>query len=168
MRSTARRLTALCAAVCGVLSLSGCFMGDPRGAVFGYRLVDGVVEVAYPMCPGHDVTGVELRRGTSGNGEGPFLWSGKGPRSEAVRRGVFTVDAPTSFTTTTDAHPLPWGVYVEVTEADGGGMTGFLDLPKVRASHLTGPDSYFTEDGPRTRAEVNAQMGCNRPRTPPS
>ncbi|WP_031524635.1 hypothetical protein [Streptomyces sp. NRRL F-5123] len=148
-----------------MLSLSGCFMGDPRGAVFGYRLVDGVVEVAYPLCRGHEVAGVELRSGTSGDGEGPFLWNGKGPRSEAVRHGVFTVDAPASFTTTTAARPLPWSVYVDVAEDGGGGMDDFLDLPKVRAFHATGPDSWFTEDGPRSRAEVNAQMGCNRPRT---
>lgn len=160
----ARRLTGCLGALAGALSLSGCFMGDPTGAVLGFRLDHGVVRVAYPICASGEVLGVELHKYT-GSGEGGVLWSASGPRSEAVRRGVFTINSPKSFTTTAPAIVLPQGVYVDVTEKGDEGLTGFLDLPKLRAFHPKGPDSYFTADGPMTRAQVNAQMGCNRPHT---
>lgn len=164
MRPAPRRLAALCAALGGVLSLSGCFTGEHHSPTFGFRLLDGgVVEVAYPLCPSSEVTGVQLLK-TGGSGADPLLWKAEGPRTEAVRRGLFVVNAPTSFRTTTAAVTLPDVVYVHVLESETeDSRTAVLDLPKLRAFHAAGPDSYLTPSGPETRAQVDAHMGCNRP-----
>lgn len=163
MRPALRRPAALCVALGGLLSLSGCFTPEHHGPVFGFRLDHGVVEVAYPLCPSSEVTGVELQK-TSGS-HAP-LWKAEDPTSEAVRRGLFTVNTPTGFRTTTPTVTLPHVVYVHVTESEPeDSRTAVLDLPKLRAFHPTGPDSYFTDEGPETRAEINATMGCNQPHT---
>ncbi|MFG1809488.1 hypothetical protein [Streptomyces sp. NPDC049040] len=163
MRS--QRLTSGVALLAGVLALGGCFMGDPKGPVLGFRLDHGVVTVAYPLCADSKVLGVDVTEYTD-SGPYPKVWHGEDPTSEAVERGVFVINSSTSFRTTSPdpSKPLPDGVFVGATEPGHptGGRDDYLDLPKLRAFHPEGPDSYYTSEGPMTRAEINDQLKCNR------
>lgn len=153
-----------------VVSLSSCTVTNgPTPMRFGFRAQGDDIVVAAPLCASESVFGAEIRVGVDGAGDGDgfrTLWQASGPRTEAVRRGVFVVGNTRSFgeERTHVEKPLPGGFYVGLVmgtrDRQTEGDAGWVDVPEMRSAKL-GDDEYWTyKQGVMTRAQINAQRTC--------
>lgn len=154
-------------------TLSSCQLGEaPTPMHFGFRMEGDDIVVAHPICPSESVSAAKIVVSVDGEGDGDgfeTLWNADGPRSEAVRRGVFVVGSARSFGT--EKKPLtkrlPKGFYVGVTVLDQEGHEKFedddwIDVPTTRAAKPA-DDQYRTHGGKiMTRDQINAQRRCSQ------
>ncbi|WP_393058164.1 hypothetical protein [Streptomyces sp. LN549] len=136
---------------------------------FGFRMEGNDILVAYPICPSEAVFGAQIVVSVDGPGRGDGFetrWRATGPRSDAVRRGVFVVGSGRSFETETKplTKRLPKAFYVDAILGTRGhevkGDEGSVDVDKLKSVKL-GADEYRTSRGKTmTRAQINAQRTC--------
>ncbi|MFF9509479.1 hypothetical protein ACF1BU_22335 [Streptomyces sp. NPDC014724] len=127
--------------------------------------------IAYPLCPAHTVSGVEVTVRVQHGNTSSFkeLWGAVGAASDEVKQGVFTVGTPGSFRQegTPLAGALPKGFYVGVKESsrDGepnSGRDDWIDL-SVQPSRTLKPGEYLTSGGEIvSRQWVNDQLTCGK------
>ena len=153
--------------VCGlaVLAAAGLWvygaysMSDPATSLlFGIRVDGSRISVKAPTCPTDEVTMVEVYD----SGSERLLWRAHGPKTPEGIRGSLTLwkadDFQKAAPRTPPAH-LPANLDVSVTYTDGDGTGDAFDLRKVRAAHV--PEGrYWTYDGPKTAAQLDAQLRC--------
>ncbi|CAM5675743.1 hypothetical protein [Streptomyces aurantiogriseus] len=157
---------ALASALAALVVTAGCTRQAPNPPDFGYaRGPEGGVLIAYPLCPGAEVSGAEVQVLLDDGFK--KLWSARGPRSPDVRGGLFEVGNGAGFTQEERrlSGKLPDGFYVGVSESVGGretdGRDGWIDLSRLEGARL-GEGEYMTHTGKvLTRAAVNAQRRCS-------
>ncbi|MHC3469422.1 hypothetical protein ACYF6T_11955 [Streptomyces sp. 7R007] len=135
-------------------------MSDPATTyVAGIRFDGSSVSVKVPLCPSDRVEAVEVYDSDSEK----LLWRASGPKTAEAERGAVTLWKAADFRTSGPAvQPvsLPANLDVSVTFAgteDGSGDV--FDVRKARAAHVA-DGRYWTRDGLRTAAQIDAQFGC--------
>ncbi|MBN0044624.1 hypothetical protein JS756_10990 [Streptomyces actuosus] len=152
--------------VLAVLGAAGAWMFVVRGmsdpvpsVVLGIRIEASGVSVKAPTCPTDRVGRVEVHDSDSER----LLWWADGPTTpEGVRGAVtlWTADGFRSASPRTRPEPLAAFLDVSVVYAGGDDGTGdVFDVRAVRAAHVPA-GRYWTRDGPRTAAQIDAQLNC--------
>ncbi|MEU9976742.1 hypothetical protein [Streptomyces sp. NPDC051014] len=137
-------------------------MSDPATAFLAGIRVDGSrVSVKMPACRTDEVESVEVHDFDSE----ALLWRATGPKTPEGRRGLIALwnaDGFREATPGTRPGTLPANLDVSVTFAGTGDGTGdVFDVRRARTAHL--PDGqYWTRDGARTAAQIDAQFRCHR------
>ncbi|MEV7844429.1 hypothetical protein [Streptomyces cyaneofuscatus] len=148
--------------------LSGCVMTNgPVETPSGFRLDGSALVVAMPVCRDETITGSEIVV----RGEGGFetLWSAREPRTAQAREGVFQVNSPRDFVTVTKelSGSLPKTFYLElvhIRDGEEATRSGYVDLDKARSAGLADGEFVTHKGEVMTRAEINAQLSCNKKR----
>ena len=149
-------LTAVGTWVYGVYSMS-----DPTTTILtGMRIDDSRISVKMPTCPTDEVGTVEVYNSDSEK----LLWRASGPKTPEGRHGAVTlwkVDDFLKASPGTQPKTLPNNLDVSVTFAGVEDGTGdVFNIRKVEAAHI--PDGqYWTRDGARTAAQIDAQLTCH-------
>jgi hypothetical protein len=136
-------------------------MSDPATAFLAGIRVDGSrVSVKMPACRTDAVESVEVHDFDSE----ALLWRATGPKTPEARRGVIALWNADDFReATSGSRPgtLPANLDVSVTFAGTGDGTGdVFDVHRARTAHLS-DGQYWTRDGARTAAQIDAQFGCH-------
>ncbi len=168
MHPVMRRAVGLMLSAAAVAGLAGCALTDgPVDTVAGFRMDGADVLVAMPLCSGDRVeSAVVVVDSEQGDGF-ETLWSAREPRTDQARDGVFHVNSPRSFITVTkESAGAPPGEFFVETRQGGKRETstgsGYVDLAELKSVELA-DDEYVTYKGKvMTRAEINAQLPCNK------
>ncbi|MFF8989252.1 hypothetical protein ACF09H_04625 [Streptomyces sp. NPDC014983] len=136
-------------------------MSDPETSLLIGIRIDGTrVSVKAPVCPADRVGTVEVYDSDAEK----LLWRARRPRTPEGERGAVTLWQAGDFLAAgPGARPrtLPATLDVSVAYADrDGGADDVFDLREVRAARVPA-DRYWTHDGPRTDAQIDAQLRCD-------
>ncbi|WP_327725017.1 hypothetical protein [Streptomyces europaeiscabiei] len=143
-------------------------MSDPATSVLvGIRIDGSRISVKTPTCPTEKVGTVEVYDSDSEM----LLWRADHPKTAEGKHGVVTLWKAGDFfkaSPGTQPRTLPTNLDVSVTYAGGEDGTGdVFNLRKVQAAHIpTG--QYWTDDGPMTAAQIDAQLNCNKGTSTPT
>jgi len=161
--SRGKRITLTPVVVAPVLLVAGCAFvpSDPLPAHFGAKVVNGVIQVKVPLCPGDKVTRVSVIDADARSSDSPSeLWWGTSPKSDAVASGVFHLWSATDFgRSDTTPSTVPQRIEVDYSAPGGDGSGEVFDLTEVRSASLKA-GQYWTADGPRTAAQIDARLKC--------
>ncbi|MCX5214374.1 hypothetical protein OG689_34810 [Kitasatospora sp. NBC_00240] len=150
-----------------LMGLSGCVMSDPDGFVFGFRVVEGQVEVFLPMCPDDRLESI---RAADASGERVELFTAAHPTAIQAGNGNLIIHdtrgwAPEGFEDRQVFNPaagIPRLLSVRYRHTDGEASGDVADMDKVTAAALE-PDQYWTDKGPMTAEQISRQFHCNKP-----
>ncbi|WP_329363222.1 hypothetical protein [Streptomyces sp. NBC_01483] len=147
------------------LLTSGCFLGpsDPADVtVFGARAEGGAIVVKIPLCPSDALRRVEVTDWDKAeDANPPIVWWASGPRTASAKRGVVRLWSAEGF----ERHaakpaPVPGTLDVAYVDTSGEGLDYVLGLHAVVTAKLR-PGQYWTDDGPRTAVQIDAQLDCH-------
>ncbi|MGW4894125.1 hypothetical protein ACWEQL_17915 [Kitasatospora sp. NPDC004240] len=145
--------------------LAGCFMSDPEPPAFGYRFVDGKVEILVPLCPDDRLDKVTV---ADLEGDRVKMFTASDPNTEEAAKGrIVILDArgwvPEGFADRQildESAKLPRLLQISYTAVDGSGFSGAVEMEKVSAAALQ-PGQYWTKNGAKTADEINRQLHCS-------
>ncbi|MEU6388438.1 hypothetical protein [Streptomyces sp. NPDC046939] len=116
------------------------------------------------MCPTDEIRRVEVYDADDVGHESPrVVWSASRPVSASARKGRITLWSGEGFaehSARPGASSIPPVIGVAYTDTTGDGRDGVLTLRTIRSAHL-GPGKYWTDDGPLTAGQIDAQLGCD-------
>ncbi|MCT9111003.1 hypothetical protein N4G69_36340 [Streptomyces mirabilis] len=147
------------------LLASGCFLGpsDPADTTLvGARVEGETIVVKIPLCPSDELRRVEVTDWDKAEDTNPpIVWWASGPRTASAKRGVVRLWSAEGF----DRHaatpaPVPRTLDVAYLDPSGEGRDYVVGLPAVAAAKLK-PGQYWTDDGPRTAAQIDARLDCH-------
>ncbi|MGW4278130.1 hypothetical protein ACWEGQ_38765 [Streptomyces seoulensis] len=141
-------------------------MSDPATVLaIGVRVDGSRVSVKFPTCPFEEVRTVEVYDRDSEK----LLWKATGPRTAEGRHGTVTLWRAADFST---AAPRPVPAtrpehldVVSTYAGTDGGTGGIVDVSEVASAHVP-EGTYWTDSGPRTAAQLDAQLTCRTSRRP--
>jgi hypothetical protein len=139
-------------------------MSDPVPPVVGARVEGGTIVVKFPVCPTDVIRRVEVTDFDDDTSANPrVLWWASNPTSPSAKAGVARLWSGEGF----ERHApeparsaIPRNLDVEYSDPSGDGLGGVFALRTVAAAKLKA-GQYWTYDGPRTAAEIDAQLGCS-------
>ncbi|MEU1028187.1 hypothetical protein ABZ402_05415 [Streptomyces mirabilis] len=147
------------------LLASGCFLGpsDPADTTLAGARVEGeTIVVKIPLCPSDELRRVEVTDWDKAEDTNPpIVWWASGPRTASAKRGVVRLWSAEGF----DRHaatpaPVPRTLDVAYLDPSGEGRDYVVSLRAVAAAKLK-PGQYWTDDGPRTAAQIDARLDCH-------
>ncbi|MFE2289768.1 hypothetical protein [Streptomyces sp. NPDC059452] len=134
-------------------------MSDPISpALVGMRIDGDRITIKAGQCPEERVRRVEVWDSDTER----LLWRGDKPVTDEGKRGLLTLwDGEAYGKSSPAAQPseLPNALDVLVESDPYGGPDGLFSLTEVRAADL-GPGSYWTRDGVKTAAQLDAVLDC--------
>ncbi|POX50882.1 hypothetical protein [Streptomyces sp. Ru72] len=135
-------------------------MSDPQTPLLvGIRVDGSRISVKAPTCPTDKVGTVEVYDSDSDK----LLWRASGPKTPEDEQGAVTLWKADDFSKAgPKAQPktLPTNLDISVTYTgtkDGAGDT--FNVPRVESAHIP-EEQYWTYDGPKTAAQLDAQLKC--------
>ncbi|MGW5611489.1 hypothetical protein ACWEWI_36580 [Streptomyces sp. NPDC003753] len=135
-------------------------MSDPKSPLLvGIRIDGSRISVKAPTCPTDKVGTVEVYDSDSGK----LLWRASGAKTPEGEQGAVTLWKADDFSKAgpeTQPKTLPTNLDVSVTYTgtkDGAGDT--FNVPKVKSAQIS-KEQYWTYDGPKTAAQLDAQLKC--------
>ncbi|MDT9698292.1 hypothetical protein [Streptomyces sp. P17] len=141
--------------VYGVYSMSA----PDKPVVLGMRIDGGRVSVKGPLCPNEQADRVEVIDATTEK----LLWKATGPRTPTGVRGALTLWNAADYRSASESRQpakLPALLDVSVSDASGSGPGTVFDTAAVAKAQL--PEGmYWTAYGPKTAAQIDAQLLCN-------
>ncbi|WP_130438883.1 hypothetical protein [Streptomyces sp. BK239] len=142
----------------------------PEGPVVGARAEGDSIVVKFPVCRGDDMRRVEVRDSDDVKSEEPRLvWWASDPVTPSAEQGVVRLWSGEGFTR--HAAPpagssVPRNVEVKYADATGVGYSEVLTLATVAKAQLEA-GHYWTRDGAKTEAQIDAQLPCGGQSTTP-
>jgi len=147
-----------------LLGAVGCGLvpSDPAESVtFGARVEGDAIIVKIPLCSTDTLRRVEVidfddaERATP-----PVLWWASNPTASSAKEGVVKLWSGEGFDHyAVKPSTIPRNIevdYFDRTDRAGGDV---FDLHTISTAKLKA-GKYWTHNGPRTAAEINAQLGC--------
>ncbi|MEU0675343.1 hypothetical protein ABZ330_21100 [Streptomyces sp. NPDC006172] len=152
------------ALVLGVSSTScGLLPEHPAGPVVGARAEGESIVVKFPVCRGDDMRRVEVTDFDDVGSEEPRLvWWASDPVTPSAEQGVVRLWSGEGFTR--HAGPpagssVPRDIEVKYADATGDGYSVVLTLATI-ARAKPAPGHYWTRDGEKAEAQIDAQLPC--------
>ncbi|MCZ4513775.1 hypothetical protein O3Q52_37680 [Streptomyces sp. ActVer] len=156
--------------VLAVLAAVGAWMyfvyrlSDPVPAAFGARVDGKSIVVKMALCPTDVIRRVEVTDADDDKSANPkVLWWASNPTTAAARSGVVKLWSGEGF----ERHApelaqsaVPRNLVVGYVDPTGGGLDDVFTLRTVSAAKLK-PGQYWTRDGARTAAQIDAQLQCH-------
>ncbi|MFE2558323.1 hypothetical protein ACFXGT_20310 [Streptomyces sp. NPDC059352] len=128
--------------------------------------IDGSrVTVKVSLCPEDEIHSIEVWDSES---EKP-LWRAGNPKTEASKSGILTLWAPEDYQKPgpeTQPNPIPEQLDVTVDIGSGRSVGVVFDTASVMSSKMP-VGTFWTADGPKTTAELNA-ISCGESENPPA
>ncbi|MFE2514534.1 hypothetical protein [Streptomyces mirabilis] len=128
----------------------------------GARVEGETIVVKIPLCPSDELRRVEVTDWDKAEDTNPpIVWRASGPRTASAKRGVVRLWSAEGF----DRHaatptPVPRTLDVAYLDASGEGRDCVVSPRTVTAAKLK-PGQYWTDDGPRTAAQIDARLDCH-------
>ncbi|MFD8218293.1 hypothetical protein ACFV2U_32430 [Streptomyces sp. NPDC059697] len=147
------------------LLASGCFLGpsDPVDTtVVGARGEGETIVVKIPLCPSGELRRVEVTDWDKAEDTNPpIVWWASGPRTASAKRGVVRLWSAEGFERHA-AKPVPVPRTLDVAYLDPSGEgRDYVFSPRTVATAKLKPGQYWTEDGPKTAAQIDARLDCH-------
>ncbi|ALV38583.1 hypothetical protein AS200_15290 [Streptomyces sp. CdTB01] len=140
------------------------FMSDPVGPVVGARVEGDAIVVKFPVCPTHVIRRVEVTDFDDDTTQNPrILWWAADPTTPSAKNGVVRLWSGEGFehhATPPARSAIPRTLDVGYLDPSGDGRDGVFDLHTLSSARLK-PGQYWTDDGPKTAAQIDAQLGCH-------
>ncbi|CAM5623654.1 hypothetical protein SCALM49S_06544 [Streptomyces californicus] len=135
-------------------------------AYAGFRMTGGDLVVAMPLCSGETVESAKIAVPSKDEEKGGFetLWSARGPRTAEARGGIFQGSAQRRGTKDLSG-ALPDEFYVDTRQVRKDRTvngSGYVDLAELESVDLADGEFVTHEGKVMTRAEINAQLPCNK------
>lgn len=139
-------------------------MSDPVPPALGARVEGKTIVVKFPVCPTDVIHRVEVTDFHDDKSANPHvLWWASNPTTRSAKSGVvklwsgdgFERHAPQSAPSS-----IPRDLVVGYLDPSGEGLDGVFTLHTVSAAKLK-PGQYWTRDGSRTAAQIDAQLNCH-------
>nr|WSY53327.1 hypothetical protein OG999_26530 [Streptomyces sp. NBC_00886] len=138
-------------------------MSDPAPPALGARVEGKTIVVKFPVCPTDVIRRVEVMDFHDDKTASPHvLWWVSNPTTSPAKNGVVTFWSGDGF----ERHArrpaesaIPRDLVVGYLDPTGDGFDGVFTLRTVSAAKLK-PEQYWTQDGPRTAAQIDAQLSC--------
>ncbi|MEU3838836.1 hypothetical protein AB0E88_02165 [Streptomyces sp. NPDC028635] len=143
---------------------SGCGLmpSDPADPpAFGARISGGTITVKAPLCPADRFERIDVSDADDVGSETPkTLWWASGPQTRQAKAGLLHLWSGQGFAHHAPAPAsTPDNLNVGYTDSSGDGRDDVLPLQEIAKAKL-GPGDYWTHDGPKTAAEIDAQLSC--------
>ncbi|MFJ5843250.1 hypothetical protein ACIQGO_42155 [Streptomyces shenzhenensis] len=140
------------------------FMSDPVGPVVGARVEGDAIVVKFPVCPTDVIRRVEVTDFDDDTAQNPrVLWWAADPATPSARNGAVRLWSGEGFehhASPPARSAIPRTLDVGYLDSSGAGWDGVFDLRTLSAAELK-PGQYWTDDGPKTAAQIDAQLGCH-------
>jgi hypothetical protein len=139
-------------------------MSDPVPPAFGARVEGKTIVVKIPVCPTDVIRRVEVTDFNDDKSVNPHvLWWASHPTTPSARSGVVKLWSGDGF----ERHApepaqsaVPRDLVVGYVDPSGEGLDGVFTLRTVSAAKLKA-GQYWTGDGSRTAAQIDAQLNCH-------
>ncbi|MEU3984046.1 hypothetical protein AB0F77_28865 [Streptomyces sp. NPDC026672] len=139
-------------------------MSDPVLPAVGARVEGETIVVKFPVCPTDVIRRVEVTDFDDDKTAHPHvLWWASDPTTPSAKNGVVTLWSGDGF----ERHApqpaqsaIPRDLVVGYLDPSGGELDGVFTLRTVSAAKLK-PGQYWTPDGSRTAAQIDAQLNCH-------
>jgi hypothetical protein len=152
-------LTAVGLWVYGVYSMS-----DPGPPVSGARMERGVILVKVPVCPADKPQRLEVQDydAAASSNSPKVIWRASGPTDAAAKRGEVELFSGRGFRRSAPIpapSDIPPNIEVdyEGPEWHGGDVFNVKEITKAKLK----PGQYWTSKGPKTAAQIDAQLQCD-------
>ncbi|MER5754041.1 hypothetical protein [Streptomyces sp. NPDC002088] len=149
---------ALLGAGCGLVP------SDPADPpVFGARMDGETIVVKIPLCATDDIRRVEVTDFDDDADDTPrIVWWASEPTSAPAKGGVIRLWSGEGFASHAPepaASAVPRTLDVGYSDPTGDGRDDVLTVRTITAAKLKS-GRYWTRDGPRTAAQIDAQLHC--------
>ncbi|MFG2732156.1 hypothetical protein [Streptomyces canus] len=157
-------LVLACLAAVGTWVYGVYSMSDPVPPVLGARVEGKTIVVKFPVCPTDVIRRVEVTDFHDDKTAHPHvLWWALNPTTPSAKNGVVTLWSGDGF----ERHApqpaqsaIPRDFVVGYLDPSGEGLDGVFTLRTVSTAKLK-PGQYWTRDGSRTAAQIDAQLNCH-------
>jgi hypothetical protein len=128
----------------------------------GARAEAETIVVKIPLCPSDELRRVEVTDWDKAEDTNPpIVWWASGPRTASAKRGVVRLWSAEGF----ERHaakpaPVPRTLDVAYVDPSGEGRDYVFSRRTVAAAKLK-PGRYWTDDGPKTAAQIDARLDCH-------
>lgn len=138
-------------------------MSDPVPPVVGARVEGKTIVVKFPVCPTDVIRRVEVTDFDDDTSANPrVLWWASDPTTPSAKEGVARLWSGEGFARHAPEparSAIPRTLDIGYADPSGDALDGVFALRTISAAKLTA-GQYWTDDGPRTAAEIDAQLGC--------
>lgn len=139
-------------------------MSDPVPPVLGARVEGQTIVVKFPVCPSDVIRRVEVTDFDDDTSAHPqVLWWASNPTTASARKGVVRLWSGDGFehhAPEPPSPPSPHNLVVGYLDPSGDGRDGVFTLRTISAAKLKA-GQYWTDDGPKTAAQIDAQLKCH-------
>ncbi|MGW5367979.1 hypothetical protein ACWER6_11990 [Streptomyces sp. NPDC004009] len=131
--------------------------------VFGARVDGETITLKVPLCPADRLRRVDVFDFDDTDDETPAsVWWASDPQTRQAKEGVVELWSGHGFAHHAPApSTVPGNLDVAYTDPSGNGCDDVLPLGKITKAHL-GSGEYWTHDGPKSAAQIEAGLGCDK------
>ncbi|MGX9889319.1 hypothetical protein [Streptomyces sp. NPDC002276] len=144
---------------------------DPANPpVSGARVEGTSIVVKFPVCPTDKIRRVEVTDFDDTKSDNPrVLWWASDPTTQSARSGIVILWSAEGFGHHAAAparSAVPRNLDVGYALPSGDGYDDVFNLGTISKAKLKA-GQYWTHDGPRTAAQIDAQLSCHNDKTTP-
>ncbi|MFI6542132.1 hypothetical protein ACIBO9_02705 [Streptomyces prunicolor] len=140
-------------------------MSDPVPPVLGARVEGKTIVVKFPVCPTDVIRRVEVTNFDDDTSANPhILWWAATPTTPSAKKGIARLWSGEGF----ERHApeparsaVPRNLDIGYVDPSGDGRDGVFTLRTISTARLQA-GQYWTDDGPKTAAQIDAQLTCHR------
>ncbi|WP_238431806.1 hypothetical protein [Streptomyces cavernae] len=152
--------------VYGVYSMSA----PDKPVVPGARVEGETIVIKFPLCSTDVIRRVEVTDSDDTSNYPQIVWWASNPTTPATRRGVVKLWSGDGFERRAPEpakSAVPRNLVVGYLDPSGHGRDGVFTLRTISTAKLK-PGQYWTDYGPMTAAQIDAQLNCNNGTSTPT